>query len=193
VSDPDFEPVEGVSVYTRLIADAYTARGNFYLHQGEYERAIVDYGLALRKQWDTKRHDVCETHPDAYEGRYEAFTCMIWFFRTGGDPNYAGPVLELDAVPDSTREAVRRARVRPGYLVTGDHNILRRYPLTPEGKRDAIAYADELANDFDKRFELDMAYEVETDEFEAVVYEHDGRVREIYRVEPILPDADKSE
>ncbi len=70
-----------------------------------------------------------------------------------------------------------------GYLVVADDkSILVHGPLTPEAREEAIAFADELANSPDLRFKIDNLYLAESDEFDRVVYRHDGTtLEEVYR------------
>ncbi len=170
------DPPAAVVEATRQISRTFTARGDAFRANGEYQLAISDYGDALNHRFAGEMGYLY--NPEAYHNRRQALACLGWFFRARGNPNHADPDM-----PDWAREAVRKANVPHGYLVVAaDENILGHCQLTPEGHDEAVAFADELADNPELRFNIDNLYLVETDEFDAAVYRYDGSaLEEVYR------------
>ncbi|MCI0464324.1 MAG: hypothetical protein L0Z62_45905 [Gemmataceae bacterium] len=169
--DPPADLVEA----TWQISRAFTARGDAFLANGEYHLAISDYGDALNHRLVAVPGH--EYNREAYGNRYKALHCLAWFFRARGNPGHPDPDM-----PSWARDAVRKAKVPHGYLVVADDNILVHGPLTPEGREEAIAFADELASSPDLRFKIDNLYLAESDEFDTAVYSYDGTtLEEVYR------------
>jgi hypothetical protein len=84
--------------------------------------------------------------------------------------------------------ANRCSRQDSGYKVVAcypegreDHRPLRVFGHTPEGLREAIAYANELATDCCRRSDLDNRYQVDDCDFDPVVYEFCTQLKEMCR------------
>jgi len=169
-------PPAGVVEATRQISRAFTARGDAFLANGEYHLAISDYGDALNHRL------ICvpahEYNPEAYSNRRFALDCLSWFFRAKGNPDQPEPDM-----PEWVRDAVRKAKIPHGFLVVAaDESILVHLPFTPDGREEAIAFADELAAFPDLRFKIDNLYLAESDEFDTAVYSNDGTtLEEVHR------------
>jgi hypothetical protein len=171
-------PPPAVVEATRQISQAFTARGDDFLANGEYHLAVSDYGDALNHRF--AGHLGIQYNPEAYRNRYHALHCLAWFFRAKGNPDHPDPDM-----PPWAREAVRKAKMPHGYLVVADdENVLAHCPLTPEGREEALAFVDELANSPDLRFKIDNLYLAESDEFDTVVYRYDGTtLEEVYKAQ----------
>lgn len=169
-------PSAEIEEATRLISRAFTARGDAFLAAGEYHLAVNDYGDALNHRFAGRMG--FEYNPGAYRNRRRALDCLAWFFRAKANADHADPDM-----PPWARDAVRKARVPQGYLVAADaESILGVCRLTPEGLQQAIAFADELADDPELRFEIDNLYLTESDGFDTAVYGYDGTTLEgVYR------------
>jgi len=170
---------DDLALPTVQISRGFTSRGDAFMAKGLYHLAISDYGEALNHRpyaLHSREYD-----PVASANRREALNILHHYFDCGGDPTRLPP-----EIPEATREAVRKAKVPRGYLVVGHGNILGTAPFTPEGRQLAIDYADKVASDGQLRSRLDNAYLTESDEFDAVVYEHDTLAKEIYRAQPQL-------
>lgn len=170
------DPPPSVVEATHQISRAFTARGDAFLANGEYHLAISDYGDALNHRF--AGYLGFQYNPEAYCNRYKALHCLAWFFRAKSNPDHPDPDM-----PSWARDAVRKARIPHGYLVVAaDENILAHCPLTPEGREEAIAFADELADTPDLRFQIDNLYLAESDEFDTTVYRYDGTsLEEVHR------------
>jgi hypothetical protein len=174
-------PPDSVIEATRQISQAFTARGDAFLANGNYHLAVSDYGDAFNHRLIDVNVPSDEYNPDAADRRCQALKCLGWFFRAQGNPNHVDPDM-----PDWAREAVRKAKIPNGYLVVvADQNILTHCPMTPEGREEAVAFADELASSPDLRFKIDNLYLAESDEFDTAVYSYDGTtLEEIHRAPP---------
>ncbi len=170
------DPPSSVVEATCQISQAFTARGDTFLANGQYHLAISDYGDALNHRF--AGYLGFQYNPEAYRNRYQALHCLAWFFRAKGNPNHPDPDM-----PPWARDAVRKAKVPHGYLVVADNgNILAHRPLTPEGREEAIAFADELADTPDLRLQINNLYLAESDEFDTAVYRYDGTtLEEVHR------------
>lgn len=157
--------------------EAYLASGNAYMAKGEFHLAIVDYGRSMHCV-EVGSTPVCERNPEAYERRNDAVKSLYWFFKSEGNPDYVDPKMS-----DWSREAVRSAKLPRGYIVTadGDH-VLATFPDSEQGQCDAIAFADYVARDEALRHRYDRHFLAESDEFDTVVFRHDGsRTMEVHR------------
>jgi len=154
----------------------HLARGIAHRERGEYVKAIDEFAAACR----------LAPKPDDGEACYDELERMLFvlheFFSPGVDPD-AFRFWEGEPPPAATlKELAARTIFSPGYLVTGGNYVFASYPLTREGRRDAIEHARRLAHeDWRDRHDYPGTILGDVPDFSMFVYRHEQRPEEIRR------------
>jgi hypothetical protein len=156
----------------------HMARGIAYRERGEYVRAIDEFVAAC--QLATELGNDWEECDDNLE---RMLFVLHDFFNPDVDPDHFR-FWEGEPLPEATlKELAARTCILPGYLVTGGNYVYASYPLTAEGRVAAIEHADRLANeDWQARYEYPGTALADVPDFNMIVYKHETRPEEIYRV-----------
>jgi len=175
---------EVVAELTRTIAAAYAARGLARRSRGEFDLALSDLDQSLR-------HD-----PD----NSEAMLVRSFARRDRGDDVVEADLDERRVLGLSeSGPMLGRSYLMAGYAVVADpqpsagvvHILLETYPLSPEGRDDAIAWADDLARMPSLRQEaIGGGTPARDPNFDALVLEIRAVARVIHLGEPMDEDGD---
>lgn len=165
-----FDPATLERIHEHLV------RGVEYRDRRQYDRAYLEFTAAYK---------LSDSSCDFALDNHEHMQCVLaWLFM----PEFGGYVdLNRDGtrLPETAADYMAaQIDIPPGYLVVGHWLILASYPLTPQGKAAAIEHANRLKDDWDSRDRYVNEWLLDVPSFDAVVYEHETRPREIYRAEP---------
>ncbi|SIO63386.1 hypothetical protein SAMN05444166_7331 [Singulisphaera sp. GP187] len=107
---------------------------------------------------------------------------LDYFFEPDGNHDFR--FWDGAPVPEATlKELASKTSIPPGYLVTGGRYVFASHPLTAEGRVAAVEHARRMAHeDWQARYKYPGTILGDVPDFNMVVYKHETRPVEIYRV-----------